>query len=62
MENALEKLKRIPHDQIQKKFRISFDALSDNIEKDIFLDISCFFIGMDKNYVIQILDACVFFA
>jgi hypothetical protein len=46
----------------KKKFRISFDALSDNTEKDIFLDISCFFIGMDKNYVIQILDACVFFA
>ena len=60
--STLEKLKRIPHDQIQKKLRISFDALSDNTEKDIFLDISCFFIGMDKNYVIQILDACGFFA
>ncbi|XP_059452202.1 disease resistance protein RPV1-like [Corylus avellana] len=60
--STLEKLKRIPHDQIQKKLRISFDALRDNTEKDIFLDISCFFIGMDKNYVIQILDACGFFA
>ena len=30
--------------------------------KDIFLDISCFFIGMDKNYVVQILDGCGFFA
>jgi len=55
-------LKKISHDQIQKKLRISFDALSDSTLKDIFLDISCFFIGMDKNYVIQILDACGFFA
>ncbi|XP_059437931.1 disease resistance protein RUN1-like [Corylus avellana] len=60
--SALDKLKMIPHDQIQKKLRISFDALSDNTEKDIFLDIACFFIGMDKNYVVQILDGCGFFA
>ncbi|XP_062153300.1 disease resistance protein RPV1-like isoform X2 [Alnus glutinosa] len=61
-ESTLEKLKRIPHDQIQKKLRISFDSLSDSTLKDIFLDISCFFIGMDKSYVIQILEACGFFA
>jgi len=60
--SALDKLKRIPHDQIQKKLRISFDALSDNTEKDIFLDIACFFIGMDKDYVAKILDGCGFFA
>jgi hypothetical protein len=59
--SALEKLKMIPNDQIQTKLRISFDALSDSTQKDIFLDISCFFIGMDKNSVIQILDACGFF-
>ncbi|KAF3944667.1 hypothetical protein CMV_028891 [Castanea mollissima] len=59
---ALEKLKRIPNDQVQQKLRISFDALSDDTEKDTFLDISCFFIGMDKNYVVQILDGCGFFA
>jgi hypothetical protein len=60
--STLDKLKRIPHDQIQKKLRISFDALSDNTEKDIFLDIACFFIGMDKDYVAKILDGCGFFA
>ncbi|KAM4094889.1 hypothetical protein ACB094_06G228800 [Castanea mollissima] len=59
---ALKKLKRIPNDQVQQKLRISFDALSDDTEKDTFLDISCFFIGMDKNYVVQILDGCGFFA
>ncbi|XP_059451624.1 disease resistance protein RUN1-like [Corylus avellana] len=60
--SALEKLKRIPNDEVQTKLRISFDALNDSTQKDIFLDISCFFIGMDKDYVIQILDACNFFA
>ncbi|XP_030949195.1 TMV resistance protein N-like [Quercus lobata] len=59
---ALEKLKRIPHDKVQEKLKISFDALSDNTYKDIFLDISCFFIGMDKSYVVQILNGCDFFA
>jgi hypothetical protein len=59
--SALEKLKRIPDDQIQTKLRISFDGLRDSTQNDIFRDISCFFIGMDKNYVIQILDACNFF-
>ncbi|KAK9273227.1 hypothetical protein L1049_018034 [Liquidambar formosana] len=60
--SALDKLKKIPPDQIQKKLRISFDALEDDKEKDIFLDIACFFIGMDKDYVVKILDACGFFA
>jgi hypothetical protein len=60
--SALDKLKRIPHEQIQKKLRISFNGLCDNTERDIFLDISCFFIGMDKDYVVKILDGCGFFA
>ncbi|XP_059452493.1 disease resistance protein RUN1-like [Corylus avellana] len=59
--STLEKLKRIPDDKIQTKLKISFDGLSDSTQKDIFLDISFFFIGIDKNYVIQILDACNFF-
>ncbi|XP_024171182.1 disease resistance protein RPV1 [Rosa chinensis] len=60
--SALEKWKTIPHGQIQEKLRVSFDGLNDETEKNIFLDISCFFIGMDKNYVKQILDGCGFFA
>ncbi|XP_059461808.1 disease resistance protein RUN1-like [Corylus avellana] len=60
--SALDKLKRIPHEQIQNKLRISFDGVSDNTEKDIFLDISCFFIGKDIDYVVKILDGCGFFA
>ncbi|KAI9104319.1 hypothetical protein K1719_022891 [Acacia pycnantha] len=59
--SVLEKLKKIPNERIQKKLKISFDGL-DNLEKEIFLDISCFFIGMDKNDVSHILNGCEFFA
>ncbi|BFG19470.1 hypothetical protein CerSpe_057440 [Prunus speciosa] len=60
--STLEKLEKNPHFEIQEKLKISFDALSDENEKDIFLDISCFFIGVNKNYVTEILDGCGFFA
>ncbi|XP_010263320.1 PREDICTED: TMV resistance protein N-like [Nelumbo nucifera] len=59
--SALDKLKRIPYNQIQKKLRLCFDALDDK-EKSIFLDIACFFIGMDKDYAVKILDSCGFFS
>ncbi|KAB1218978.1 TMV resistance protein N [Morella rubra] len=59
--NALEKLQRIPHRQIQEILRISFDSLDDETVKDIFLDIACFFIGRDRDYVHKILDGCGFF-
>lgn len=57
-ESVLEKLKVIPNDQIHKKLMISYDGLSDHAEKDIFLDICCFFIGKERNYVTQILNGC----
>ncbi|KAF5951975.1 hypothetical protein HYC85_009919 [Camellia sinensis] len=59
--SALDKLRQIPHEGIQEKLRMSFDALDDEM-KDIFLDIAFFFIGMDKDYAITILNACGFFA
>ncbi|CAK8533387.1 unnamed protein product [Lathyrus sativus] len=57
-EFVLEKLKRIPNSQVHKKLRISYDGLNDDDEKEIFLDIACFFIGMDKNDVILVLNDC----
>ena len=60
-ESVLEKLKKIPNDKIHKKLKLSYDGL-DDLEKEIFLDISCFFIGMDKNEVAHILNGCGFFA
>ncbi|KAL6284779.1 hypothetical protein ACE6H2_015708 [Prunus campanulata] len=59
-ESHLEKLERSPDGDIQKILRISFDGLPDHEKREIFLDISCFFIGMDKGYVTQILKGCGF--
>ncbi|XP_068343623.1 disease resistance protein RPV1-like [Pyrus communis] len=59
-ESQLEKLGRYPDGQIVNRLRISYDGLDDS-EKAIFLDISCFFIGDDKDYVAKILDRCGFF-
>jgi len=56
--NVLDKLERIPNDQVQKKLKISYDALNDDTEKEICLDIACFFIGMVRNDVIHILNGC----
>ncbi|XP_028126648.1 TMV resistance protein N-like [Camellia sinensis] len=57
-EYAFGLLRQIPHEKIQKKLQISFDALGNDQFKDIFLDIACFFIGMDKDRAITILNAC----
>nr|AGV28083.1 NBS-LRR protein [Malus domestica] len=57
----LEKLERIPEGEIIKPLRISFEGLDDT-EKATFLDISCFFIGKEKDYVAKILDGCGFYA
>jgi hypothetical protein len=40
---------------------MSFDSLDDDTVKDTFLDIACFFVGMDKDYAIKIFDGCDFF-
>ncbi|KAM1809365.1 hypothetical protein ACFX12_026280 [Malus domestica] len=60
-ESQLEKLERYPDGNIVNRLRISFEGL-DSSQKAIFLDISCFFIGMDKDYVAKVLDGCGFFA
>ncbi|XP_027337076.1 TMV resistance protein N-like [Abrus precatorius] len=56
--SVLSKLETNPNDQVQEKLRISFDGLRDQMEKDIFLDICCFFIGKDRAYVTDILNGC----
>jgi hypothetical protein len=58
--SELDKLRITPHHKIQKILRVSFESL-DSFEKDIFLDIACFFVGMDEEYVIKILDGCKFY-
>ncbi|XP_075659269.1 TMV resistance protein N-like, partial [Castanea sativa] len=56
-ESALDMYKKIPNKDIQKILRVSYNGLNDT-EKDIFLDIACFFKGWSKDYVVKILDAC----
>jgi hypothetical protein len=59
--SALDKYKSIPHKRIQERLQISYDGLHES-EKNIFLDIACFFRGYQANYVIKILESCDFFA
>ncbi|GAU30757.1 hypothetical protein TSUD_354820 [Trifolium subterraneum] len=60
--SALSKLEKIPNNKVQQKLRISYDGLEDNMEKDIFLDICCFFIGKNRADVTEILNGCGFHA
>ncbi|KAL3745478.1 hypothetical protein ACJRO7_014564 [Eucalyptus globulus] len=55
-----EKLKKIPAKEVQKRLKISYDAL-DCEEQQIFLDIACFFIGSFKEYPTYMWDACNFY-
>ncbi|XP_030928736.1 TMV resistance protein N-like isoform X2 [Quercus lobata] len=55
--SAFEKHKNIPHKKIVEKLKISYDGL-EKTEKDIFLDIACFFKGFNRSCVENILDAC----
>ncbi|XP_057968483.1 TMV resistance protein N-like isoform X2 [Malania oleifera] len=57
--SVLNKLKKYPNEEIQKILRISYDALDDR-QKNLFLDIACFFKGDDKEYVTKILESCDF--
>ncbi|XP_050142704.1 disease resistance protein RUN1-like [Malus sylvestris] len=60
-QSYLEKLKRIPEREIIERLKISFDGLDYN-QKTIFLDISCCFLGLEKDHVTKILDECCFSA
>ncbi|KAM7470261.1 hypothetical protein LguiA_008444 [Lonicera macranthoides] len=60
--NELAKLEAIPHNQILKKLQTSYDSLQDDHDKRLFLHIACFFIGVDKDYTITLLEKCDFHA
>ncbi|KAI6690315.1 hypothetical protein NL676_027143 [Syzygium grande] len=57
--STLDKLKRIPNEEIFNTLKISFDGLEEQ-EKSIFLDIACFLRGKSKDYIMDFLDACGF--
>ncbi|XP_034676870.1 disease resistance protein RPV1-like isoform X2 [Vitis riparia] len=54
---ALDKFKKNPMKEINDVLRISFDGL-DPSQKEVFLDIACFFKGECKDVVLRILDGC----
>ncbi|XP_014622717.1 disease resistance protein RPV1 isoform X2 [Glycine max] len=60
-DSALSKLKKIPNPEIQAVFRLSYEGLDDD-EKNIFLDITCFFKGQRRDRVTKILNDCNFSA
>ncbi|XP_048437600.1 disease resistance protein RPV1 isoform X4 [Pyrus x bretschneideri] len=59
-EDVVEKIRKIPQREIHDVLKTSFDGL-DDAERDIFLDIACFFTGMQKDYAIEIMDGCGFY-
>ncbi|GMJ12381.1 hypothetical protein like AT5G17680 [Hibiscus trionum] len=58
--SAIERLERDPNKEILDRLRISFDGLEET-EKNIFLDIACFFNGEEKGFIVKVLDGCEFF-
>ncbi|KAG7944412.1 hypothetical protein I3843_15G100700 [Carya illinoinensis] len=58
--SALNKYKNIPNRNIQKVFLVSYEGLDDN-EKEMFLDIACFFKGKPLPDIMNIFDSCGFF-
>ncbi|KAE8701203.1 Detected protein of unknown function [Hibiscus syriacus] len=58
--SAIERLDKDSNKEIIDRLRISFDGLEET-EKNIFLDIACFFNGDEKDFVMKVLDGCEFF-
>ncbi|KAL9994339.1 putative TIR domain, P-loop containing nucleoside triphosphate hydrolase [Helianthus debilis subsp. tardiflorus] len=57
--STLDRLKDIPDTKIVEMLKISYDGLTD-MEKEIFLDIACFFRKWEKDEAMEILEACDF--
>jgi len=57
--SALARLKESPNKDIMDVLRLSFDGL-ENLEKEIFLDIACFFERSHGEYLRNILNCCGF--
>ncbi|KAG4177340.1 hypothetical protein ERO13_A11G297350v2 [Gossypium hirsutum] len=58
--SAIERLEQDSNKEILDTLGISFDGLEER-EKNIFLDIACFFNGEKKDFVMKVLDGCEFF-
>lgn len=59
--SQIRKLQAIPNSDILEKLRISYDSLQDEHDKSLFLYLTCFFVGKDKDCTITVLDRCEFY-
>ncbi|GJS08254.1 Toll/interleukin-1 receptor domain-containing protein [Tanacetum coccineum] len=57
--STMDRLRDIPESEIVDKLKISYDGLKP-VEKELFLDIACFFRGEWKRDTMEIFDACGF--
>ncbi|OWM76405.1 hypothetical protein CDL15_Pgr023948 [Punica granatum] len=55
--DIIKRSKKIPFDAVKNRLRISYDNLKRD-QKQIFLDIACFFIDTEKTNPIYMWDAC----
>ncbi|KAF8024229.1 hypothetical protein BT93_F1433 [Corymbia citriodora subsp. variegata] len=58
--SELDRLKECPERKIIDLLRLSYDGLQQK-EKEIFLDVACFFRGKEKTYVTEVLNNCGFY-
>ncbi|KAL9679295.1 hypothetical protein QQ045_017153 [Rhodiola kirilowii] len=57
-ESKLAKLESFPNRELLDILKLSFDSLEDDNDKDIFLHVAFFLVGMHKNLAIRILESC----
>ncbi|KAK8464580.1 hypothetical protein PHAVU_010G027801 [Phaseolus vulgaris] len=57
-DRVLLRLDNIPQHEMSHILKISFDGLHSQMEKDLFLDVCCFFVGKSRAYVTKILNGC----
>ncbi|XP_074359278.1 TMV resistance protein N-like isoform X3 [Apium graveolens] len=59
----INKLKRIPIGDVENKLKISYHALKsvDPMLQNVYLDIACFFVGLKKKEVVNIMETCYTF-
>ncbi|XP_056174000.1 disease resistance protein RPV1-like [Syzygium oleosum] len=56
-DTILKELEEFPQEDVQRKLMISIEALNEDLRK-IFLDVACFFIGLDERIVIHVWESC----
>ncbi|KAF3778173.1 Plant intracellular Ras-group-related LRR protein 7 [Nymphaea thermarum] len=56
----MRSLKGLSDDRLYTTLKVSYDRLTDSDQRSIFLDVACFFSGIDQETAIHIWDACGF--